>query len=57
MVQTDVVRESAEQRNSVPDENRDAGDNEALHHAFPQEPLNRDASVYVETVSAAGSEF
>ena len=57
MAQTDVMREGAEQRNSFADENGNSGDYKALHHSFSQEPLNRDASVYVEMVRTAGCKF
>ena len=38
----------AEERNSVSNEHRHSSDNETLNDASAQEPLNRDASIYVE---------
>ena len=52
-----VVRESAEKRETFSDENWDAGDDEALNESGAQETLDRDSAVDVEVMSAGGFEL
>src|ERR1700680_2125620 len=52
-----IARQGAEERDPFPNEQRHAGDNETLNEACTQEPLNRDASVDVEVMSATGGQL
>jgi hypothetical protein len=52
-----VMRQFAEERNSVSNEHRHTSDNEALNEACSQELLDRDPTVDIKVVSTAGSKI
>ena len=54
MTEMNVVREGAEERDSLSDENRDASDDDTLNESAAQEALNCDSAIDVEVVGAAG---
>jgi hypothetical protein len=45
MMQTDVARQRAEQRDPLPNQHRHAGDHQTLDETRAQEVLNRDPAV------------
>jgi hypothetical protein len=49
-----VAGQRAEQRDSLPDQDRDSGDDQAMHLSGAQESLDGDAAVYVQVRSAGG---
>src|SRR5260221_8214820 len=51
-----IVRQGAEERNSVSNEHRHASDNEPFNEPRAQEPLNRDATIDVEVVRSTRRE-
>ena len=57
VIQPQIARQGAKERNSVSYEHRHTSDNKTLDEAGAQESLNRDPSVDVEVVGATGSEF
>src|SRR6202789_1541780 len=57
VTEPNVMRQAAEERNPLSNEHRDTRDDETLNESRAQELLNRDSSVDVEVLSAAGGEL
>lgn len=57
VVEPNVARQGAEERNSFSNEHRHANDNETLNEPRTQEPLNRDPTVDIEVVGTTRSEL
>jgi hypothetical protein len=57
VAEPNVVRQGAEERNSLSDEHRHASDNETLNEPFAQEPLDGDPAVDVEVMGATSCEL
>ena len=56
VTERDVVWQRSEERDSLPDENGHARDDETVDEPSGEEPLDRDSAVDVEMVSAARGE-
>lgn len=57
MLEADVVREGAEQRDTFADEHRQTTDDQAVDKSCVQKLLNGDSTVHVKTVSPGISEL
>jgi hypothetical protein len=57
VTEANVMRQAPEEGDSLSNEHRDTGDDEALNKPRAQELLNRDSTVDVEVTGAAGSEL
>src|SRR5712691_2694412 len=57
VIEPNVARQGAEERNSVSNEHRHAGDDETLNEPCAQEPLNRYPTVDVEVVKTPSREL
>lgn len=57
VAEAEIARDDAEERDSLSDENGDAGDGEVLDEARAQETLDGDAAVDVEVLGSTGGEF
>jgi len=57
VAEREIAGEDAEERDSLSDENRDAGDGEVLDEARAQETLDGDAAVDVEVPGSTGGEL
>src|SRR5258705_7168336 len=57
VAEPDVVRQRAEERNSVSNEHRHASDNETMNEPRAKEPLNGDPTVDVEVVGTTSSKL
>jgi hypothetical protein len=57
VTKANVMRQAAEERNAFSNQHRDTGDDETLNKSRAQELLNRNSTVDVEVMGAAGSEL
>ena len=53
MLKQNILRQTAEKRNSLPDQDRHPRNDQSLNQARPQKPLNRYSSVQVDVRDAA----
>jgi hypothetical protein len=52
VTETDILRESAEERNSLSDEYRHAGNDKAMNKANARESLNRNPAIDIKVLSS-----
>jgi hypothetical protein len=57
MTEQNVMRQAAEERDTLSNEHRDTSDDEALNKPCAKESLNRDAAVYIEMLGTTGGKL